>query len=694
MITSKGSRQIQSAFLVSGKATYLTQPDEQQGYGHDLIGHWYAVPSKASFRETIPRCNLNLLPAGNRCYSSGQEKDAIWHYARAGWATSRSTFHTLYAAVHLRLPLNREYSKLLRFLGFSSYLPPPPCHLTAAEVKGLTKDRLATEFHHYGGKFSKAISSMSVAQMKQEFIEFLQQGYHSPDSMTAWKTISPILLSSMILKPLDADKVTSLRKGIENELKVLEKFKASLAGFQAFPGADVEGPFKLGLASGIEAQNYHLATSVDGIIFIDGRPYLMEIKTATTHATQSELRSEVAKDLQDHEMRAFSSCTSGPLSIEDLPDSSEFQVPSSDAAAFKQAVKSIQHRYQLLHHAAVLGIDDVLYIQADLEGVRRIKHVRFTEEIRSLYLKYFKKLFKFIGYYEFSSNIVDYPTTQASQEAANKISPLIEKFSYCRDAFTLGQYFAIGKLLRSQPEIPKSCYRIKPAASHVWCSRKPASDCGSQAKKTISSQFHIGTASYMVIRTLDTIALNFWKTERFRLQTFRSFLLDTAEDIVDAYRIKETSNSSSSSSPSPSHSSLVSPPTTPGKFDQIPALIIPQYVSDAWPIFAAHLPVFYRDGRNSWQSFYCGVPKCKGRIRHYCPTCKMALCFFRPKCDSSICWLQHHEKLFTGRARELYREYLASARYSVKRTLSEMSEESSIGQESELGDDQTESDLD
>ena len=302
--------------------------------------------------------------------------------------------------------------------------------------------------------------------------------------------------------------------------------------------------------------------------------------------------------------------------------------------------------------------------------------IRRSFPIRTLYLEYFKQLFDFIGYYDFSSNIVDYPTTPASRAAADKVAHLVKKNSYCRDPFTIGQYFALGKLLRTQTEIPPPCYRIKPAAFHVWCSRKPASDCGSQAKKSISSQFFLGTASYMAIRTLDTMALNFWKVERFlqsysrinetesvqdfrrimsRLLSFRSLLLETADDIVDAYRIAHPSSSIPSSS-----SSMILPPT-PGKYDQLPVLSTPQSVIDAWPVFSSHLPVMFKEGRD-WQLFYCSVPRCQGRIRHYYKTCKMALCFFRPKSNSQNCWLLHHERLFTGRGRELYRDYLSKAR--------------------------------
>src|SRR3989338_1327698 len=172
-----------------------------------------------------------------------------------------------------------------------------------------------------------------------------------------------------------------------------------------------------------------------------------------------------------------------------------------------------------------------------------------------------------------------------------------------------------------------------------------------------------------------------------RLLSFRSFLLETADDIVDAYRIAQPS------SPIPSSSSSMILPPTPGKYDQLPVLSIPQSVIDAWPVFSSHLPVMFKEGRD-WQLFYCSVPRCQGRIRHYCKTCKMALCFFRPKSNSQNCWLLHHERLFTGRGRELYRDYLSKARNTYKRSYDDISDVSSIVQESDLADDQTDSDLD
>ena len=173
-------------------------------------------------------------------------------------------------------------------------------------------------------------------------------------------------------------------------------------------------------------------------------PTIVEIKTATNAHTQEQLTQEIENDLMIDQIQPYSELEFGPLTIEGLSDLVKPDTPTDDARSFAKAIKRIEHRCQVLHHCAAIGIDNALYVQADLDRTRRIKSLRFTAEIRELYLQFIKELLDFIGYYTFSSNIVDFPSTPESNAAAQSISGLVEQSSYCRDVYTIAQYFAMG----------------------------------------------------------------------------------------------------------------------------------------------------------------------------------------------------------------------------------------------------------
>ena len=234
-VVIEGKRQIQSAFLVSGKATYLTQPATPGMFGENLQGVWYGVPKK-NIDSRLQQCPNDLLPAGTRRFSSGQEKDAVWHFARVGWITSRSAYNLIHTVSKLRLPINQKYSTLLRFIGFEDYCPPAPCLLTPEEINSLKpKETLAATFRSYGGIFSKGYNAMTVSKMKEEFIAFVSNPPPPLDPATAWKKLAPVLFSSMLLKPLDPEKISALQKGMQNQKLVLQRLRADLNTLGGLP---------------------------------------------------------------------------------------------------------------------------------------------------------------------------------------------------------------------------------------------------------------------------------------------------------------------------------------------------------------------------------------------------------------------------------------------------------------------------
>ena len=94
--------------------------------------------------------------------------------------------------------------------------------------------------------------------MKEEFIAFVSNPPPPLDPATAWKKLAPVLLSSMLLKPLDPEKISAL----QNEKLVLQRLRADLNTLGGLPIDSISDPYILGLSSGSDAQAVHVATSL------------------------------------------------------------------------------------------------------------------------------------------------------------------------------------------------------------------------------------------------------------------------------------------------------------------------------------------------------------------------------------------------------------------------------------------------
>ena len=223
--TMLGRTHLQSAFMSGGNATYLISPIGPGQFGSNLIGTWVGISSRSQNLNSLPRqieaqaensrgplfslCPLNLLPAGTQIYTSGQDKDCLWHLARSSLITSRSAYGLISAIVSLRLPFLTDHAWILFFLGFSDFSPFPPCTLTDSQIRSTlkTKNAIIEKMSECGCKPSKPQSKLTIAELQDELIEFNARGPLEVTPEAVWLKVAPILLASLMLKPLDAEKV-------------------------------------------------------------------------------------------------------------------------------------------------------------------------------------------------------------------------------------------------------------------------------------------------------------------------------------------------------------------------------------------------------------------------------------------------------------------------------------------------------
>jgi len=693
----------QTAFCANGSVTYLSQPDVPSWFGRELVGLWYGIPTTGNnLRSPFELCPLRFLKPGSKIYTSGQEKDACWHLARAGILSSRSAYNLINVATRLRLPFLQPYKTLLRMLGWVSFAPYPECELTEEDVDRLKpKDFLIATMKSYGCPVKKKL----VGELKEDFKAFIasrERTEVTPEEVTYH--LLPILLSSMFMKPFADDKIKAFRLGLENEPKVLSELPTLFQ--REYPGSQISPVYRLGLSAAPEGQRVRMATSPDGIFLKDQRPVLCEIKTSTSPTTAGPLRRSIHDG--DHVFRAIDILTlveEVPVAEEDFDD----HLSTTDRQ-FQDAIPFRQHRCQVLHHCSSLSIPEIVYVQSDLDFSRKYRYIRFSLEILETYRQLISEILNFIQFDAFVENLLVYPTTEESKSAAMKLDSLIKQSreaAYCRDAFSVAQQFALGKLLRDLPSTPPACYKIKPAIIDVWNGRKSHSDSASQYKQSVTGACHKGTRSYLLIRLLDSLTLNFLKVDRLlrcypkinsavslqafrkmmsRKPTLRGFLLETACSFLEAFGISRSpimdSSIPSSSSQQPRIAStatqsdlsecirsiqaicgvtgigsfqvpqgsiyrellLTSLPTRFKHLIELTSTLIPQEFPNYWILMREHLPMATQS------SAHCNIPKCDGRTRYRCNVCKLFFCY-RPQRN---CWLHIHDVIFSHRLAEFF----------------------------------------
>lgn len=565
----------------------------------------------------------------------------------------------------MKLPCLAEHQDILMFLGFRDFrdtCPPPSERPTDAQIDDYSpKSKLVRKMKKWG---CPCKMTETIPTLKDRFKLFVRDPPPPIDATSAWHQLAPILLAAMILKPLDDTKIRSLRLGIQNEAVVLQRLRSDLA---THVNQDQIGPtYKIGLAASREAQDFNMASSPDAVQMLNGSAALVEVKTSTTASTAQALQDLVNVDGKVFDQVNFHQFSD---SVFENPDDESINEQCLIAAIPEQ-----MHRVQCVHHAASIGVGGVLYVQADLIATRRVRFLHFTPEIRHAYLVLINALLSFIDYYTFIHDLPEYPKTPQSRVAAETINFLTKKAQYCRDAYSVAQYFALGKLIRSQNVTPPSCYKIKYAPFHVWNSRKGHSDTSSQQKSVIGAYFHQDAAVYLAIRLLDSQTLNFLKIARLietlpqleatetlaefrrklsRKTTLREFLAMTADEFIRAFSY--TNGSEVGVARSSSQNLDHPPPTLHRGLSHYETLRLQtEYGTEhfsSWMILKEHLPEVL-----SKSSLDCCIPGCDRRTRWGCKKCNLRLCWSK-KVDESTqesCWFHLHELIFRGKKHEFF----------------------------------------
>ena len=312
-----GKTHIQSAFLSGGTATYMTAPHGSGKFGSELQGAWVAIPRKPTKVPEFQLCPLSILPTGTKIYTSGQDGDCLWHLARASLITSRTAYSLINAAVRLRLPFLENHGAILYFLGFEDFLPYPPSQLTPQDVdRIMTKKRVLEEMSKCGWKPSLPPARLTLPQLKAELRELVNNPPAPLSCLEIWQRLSPILLASMMLRPLAGDKIKAFRLGSQNESAVRTRLKEELNHGFFPPTVRVAETYTIGLAASPEASERRLASSVDSICVLNEsenhETVAVEIKSSVTSETSRKLR-ELAEASERYahlnfSNAAFSSC--------------------------------------------------------------------------------------------------------------------------------------------------------------------------------------------------------------------------------------------------------------------------------------------------------------------------------------------------------------------------------------------------
>ena len=379
------------------------------------------------------------------------------------------------------------------------------------------------------------------------------------------------MLASMLLKPLEGDKIKSLRNGLENESKVLKRLAVDLneTFLRSTPFRAVN-TYRIGLAAAPEAASIRMATLVDAIVELEDQTYcLVEVKSATTANTTAALQS-LATVGPKFAQRAFVDATlpCGPeieYEINERLETSAFMLQVNQFAA---AVPDRTHRVQILHHTSSLNLSDLLYVQADMTKTQRVRLLRFAPIILQRYRSLIADILHLLDYETSPKIYAFYPSTEESKLAGQKLlllnqaNPKVKP--YYREEYSVAQQFALGHLFRSQTETPPAIFKLKPAKNHLWNIHKGHDDVASEYRETISIFIHL--LQLLTLRLLDTQTLNAFRCQRLfegigdldtsdsiqkfrksltRGSTLRQFLMESANDFIQAFTFQPAGQSSS-----------------------------------------------------------------------------------------------------------------------------------------------------
>lgn len=298
--------------------------------------------------------------------------------------------------------------------------------------------------------------------------------------------IDSTFLSTWFMKPYSN---RNMRIGSDNENYVRRGIEDFIAEFGR--GIKVTELFEIGLVCRKGAE--YAATSADGIALLTAPDNTctiaaVEIKTKTTTQTQ-KVAAKRAMEL-------------GEFNSIDI---------ISDAAKFHICVSDVIHRGQVLHHAAVLGVDYVLYVVAEPGHIYNIVLIHVPDDVRATYLQVLDIIA--IRHLKWIYN----PETSSEAEMPQYAN---DAYGYASDRDTVRQSFFLWKALvdakkrgGDTPLPPATA--IIPTCIALWNNLKVGIDTFSRQMKNMQPKHQkLKPLSAMWLRLLKIIVYNVLCTYR------------------------------------------------------------------------------------------------------------------------------------------------------------------------------------
>ena len=192
------------------------------------------------------------------------------------------------------------------------------------------------------------------------------------------------------MAPIKGDATKGLREGLENENEVLRLLKEYFVGAEQPIGEDRLRIVKIMHVGLLESNDYErVGTCVDAIVLLqvvkhygivyDTLQYeiaCVEIKTKTSATTIAEQERKLfAKEVLNYKVVNVNITAEASLEFQNYVD-----VPD--------------HRRQILHHAAVLGVRKTIYVVAAWKRFIRVAVLDFEEEVRETHMKQRSEIIK------------------------------------------------------------------------------------------------------------------------------------------------------------------------------------------------------------------------------------------------------------------------------------------------------------
>lgn len=275
-------------------------------------------------------------------------------------------------------------------------------------------------------------------------------------------------LECWFMKPLK--KKRSLRIGSENEIYALQHLHGHIA--QCTDNLKIIKIIQNGLVSNKKCQS--MTDSADGICVIQIEygnqlrlePALIEVKTATTEKAKSVHESICLDHGSEH---------------------IEINLPC-DIAKFHKFIPEQRYRCQVLHHAAVYQIPNVVYVVAEEGQIIRTVFLRINKKLRLVYKQIIEFIQKKYLYWIYDSSNLNEPDLE-------KIFAYLDFGSlHVRDSQTVTIRYRLWKKLhewinKNNQPLPET-YKLIPLIIAVWNRLKVGIDSNTQIRSHVKGDFH------------------------------------------------------------------------------------------------------------------------------------------------------------------------------------------------------------